>query len=179
MTPLGLWTKNLCAGEDQQQFSSQSVKTLTLKVLYKEVRRKGKCTTSVEMWRVSIHAISAASGCIQSSEVPSAQVATLPVHGYSSLPNYQIAQAVSRRLPTAAARVGSQVRSCGICSEQSGNGGGFLRVLQFPLQIPISPTHLSPGAGTIGQIVTDVPSGFGLTLPQEIKIIKKIVRRRN
>jgi hypothetical protein len=31
-----------------------------------------------------------------------------------------IAQAASRRLPTAAARVRSQVRSCGICGGQSG-----------------------------------------------------------
>jgi hypothetical protein len=51
-----------------------------------------------------------------------------------------IAQAVSRRLPTAAARVRFQVRSCGICDEQSGTGAGFLRVLRFPLPILISPT---------------------------------------
>jgi hypothetical protein len=51
-----------------------------------------------------------------------------------------IAQAVSRWLPTAAARVRSQVRSCGICGGQSGSGAGFLRVLQFPLPILILPT---------------------------------------
>jgi hypothetical protein len=51
-----------------------------------------------------------------------------------------IAQAVSRWLPTAAARVRSQVRSCGIWGGQSGTGAGFLRVLQFPLPILIPPT---------------------------------------
>jgi hypothetical protein len=44
-----------------------------------------------------------------------------------------IAQAVSRRLPTTAARVRAQIRSCGICGGQSDAGAGFLRVLRFPL----------------------------------------------
>jgi hypothetical protein len=46
-----------------------------------------------------------------------------------------IAQAVSRWLPTAAARVWS----CGICGGQRGAGVGFLRVLRFPLPIFIPP----------------------------------------
>jgi hypothetical protein len=51
-----------------------------------------------------------------------------------------IAQAVSRWLSTAAARVRSQIRACGICGGQSGTGAGFLRVLRFPLPILIPPT---------------------------------------
>jgi hypothetical protein len=37
-----------------------------------------------------------------------------------------MAQAVNRRLPTAAARVRARVRSCGICIGQSDTGAGFL-----------------------------------------------------
>jgi hypothetical protein len=51
-----------------------------------------------------------------------------------------IAQAVSPRLPTAAARVRAQIRSYGICCGQSGIGVGLLRVLRFPLPILIPPT---------------------------------------
>jgi hypothetical protein len=53
-----------------------------------------------------------------------------------------IAQPVSRRLPTAAAQVRAQVKSCGICGRQSGTGAGFLLVLRFPLSIFIPPTAL-------------------------------------
>jgi hypothetical protein len=51
-----------------------------------------------------------------------------------------IAQVVSRRLLTAAARVRAQFRSCGICGGQSGTKAGFLRVFRFPLPILIPPT---------------------------------------
>jgi hypothetical protein len=51
-----------------------------------------------------------------------------------------ISQAVSRRLPTATARVRSQVKSCGIYGAQSGTGAGFLRVLLFSFPILIPPT---------------------------------------
>jgi hypothetical protein len=58
---------------------------------------------------------------------------------------HAIAQAVSRRLPTAVAGVRTQVRSCGICDGQSGTGKGFLRVLRFPLPIliPLTIPHSS------------------------------------
>jgi hypothetical protein len=51
-----------------------------------------------------------------------------------------IAQTVSSRLPTEAARVQSQIRSCGVCDGQSGTGAGFLRVLRIPLSVFIPPT---------------------------------------
>jgi hypothetical protein len=64
-----------------------------------------------------------------------------------------IAEAFSRWLPTAAARVHPRVWSSGICGGQSGVGAGFLRVLRFPLPFipPNPPSSQSPGAGTIGQ----------------------------
>jgi hypothetical protein len=65
-----------------------------------------------------------------------------------------IAQAVSRGLPTAAARVHARVCSSGICGGQGGDGAGFLRDLRFPLAIiipPNSPSSQSPRVGTIGQ----------------------------
>jgi hypothetical protein len=60
-------------------------------------------------------------------------------------PGRTIAQAVSRCIPTTAARVQSRVWSSGICGGQSGAGAGFLRVLQFPP--PIFFPSNSPGAG--------------------------------
>jgi hypothetical protein len=47
--------------------------------------------------------------------------------------SHAIAQAVSHRFPTAAARVRAQVRSCWIFGGQSDTGVGFLRELWFPL----------------------------------------------
>jgi hypothetical protein len=76
-----------------------------------------------------------------------------------------IAQAVSRWLPTAAARVRARVWSSGICGEQSGAGAGLLRVLRFPLPVFIpsnSPSSQSPLEGTIGQLVADVLNGPSL-----------------
>jgi hypothetical protein len=51
-----------------------------------------------------------------------------------------MAQAVSRRLPTAVDRPPSQVRLCGICGGQSGIGEIFLLVLRFLLPILIQCT---------------------------------------
>jgi hypothetical protein len=67
---------------------------------------------------------------------------TLPNNGGRA-----IAEAVSRWLPTAVARVQSRVLSSGICGGLSGVGAGFLRVLRFPLPFipPNSPSSQSPG----------------------------------
>jgi hypothetical protein len=51
-----------------------------------------------------------------------------------------MAWAVSRRVPTAAARVRAQVGSCWICGGQSDTRAGFLPVLRFPLPIIIPQT---------------------------------------
>jgi hypothetical protein len=75
------------------------------------------------------------------------------------------AHALSPRLPTAATWVRARVRSCGICGGQSGIGTGLLQVLRFPVPILIPPTapySSSSEAGTIGQLVADVPSGLSL-----------------
>jgi hypothetical protein len=86
-----------------------------------------------------------------------------------------IAQAVSRWLPTATARVRARVRSCRICGGQSGAGARFLRALRFPLPIfipPISPQ--SPSSIIWGWYnrpeVAAVPSGLSPT-PLTIIII--------
>jgi hypothetical protein len=52
-------------------------------------------------------------------------------------------------------------------------GQFFFQVFRFLLPILIPPTaphsSLSSGAGTIGQLVADVPSGLSLTPPKETK----------
>jgi hypothetical protein len=77
-----------------------------------------------------------------------------------------IAQAGSRRLPTAAAWVRARVRSCGICGGQSGTEVGFLQGLRFPLPIFIPPV-VPPSSFTWGwynrPVVAAVPSGLSLT----------------
>jgi hypothetical protein len=102
------------------------------------------------------------------------------VHLRCYLPGVQgsaIAQEVSGRLPTAGAQVRAQVRSCGVCSGQSGTGEEFLRVLQFPLPILIPPiAPHSSSSGTIGQLVADVPSGLSLTPTKETKRTTVCVR---
>jgi hypothetical protein len=70
----------------------------------------------------------------------------LTIHYHPTFRDYRvwigraIAQAVSRRLPTATARVRAQVRAGGICGGHSGTGAGFLRVFRLVLPILIPPT---------------------------------------
>jgi hypothetical protein len=95
----------------------------------------------------------------------------------SEVLGHAIAQAVSRGLPTSAARVRARVWSSRICGGQRGAGAGFLRVLRFspPIFIPPnSPSSQSPGAGKIGQLTADVPSGPSLdSTPQYAKLKKE------
>jgi hypothetical protein len=83
-----------------------------------------------------------------------------------------IAQAVSRWLPTAAARVRARVWSCGIWGGQSGAGEGFLRVFRFPLPIFIPPIYpQSPSSIIWGWYNRPVVAAVSLT--PLIIIIKK------
>jgi hypothetical protein len=69
---------------------------------------------------------------------------TLPFLQYRPNKGRAMSQAVRRHVPTAAARIQSQVRQRGICGGQSGTGAGFLRLLPFPLSIliPLTAPHL-------------------------------------
>jgi hypothetical protein len=84
-----------------------------------------------------------------------------------------IAQVVSRRLPTAAVRVRSKVNHVGFVEDKVALGQVLSEYLGFCCQFSFHPllhTHyLSSGAGTIGQLLADVPSGLSLTPPQETK----------
>jgi hypothetical protein len=85
-----------------------------------------------------------------------------------------VAQADSRWLPTAMAKVRALAGSCGICGGRSGTGAGFHWALRFPLPLIVyrlldTHNHPSSGAGTIGPIVAEVPSGLSLTPPRETK----------
>jgi hypothetical protein len=64
---------------------------------------------------------------------------------YIHLKGRAIAQVVNRQLPTTAAQVWTQVRSCGICGGQSGTREGFLRVprISLPILIPLTAPNSS------------------------------------
>jgi hypothetical protein len=99
-----------------------------------------------------------------------------PLDLLSSGEGRAVVQAVSRWLPTAAARVRARVWSCRICGGQSGAGADFLRVLQFPLSIFISPiAPQSPSSISWDwynrPVATAVSSGLSLT-PIRIIIVK-------
>jgi hypothetical protein len=79
-----------------------------------------------------------------------------------------IAQAFSRRLPTAAVRV-----HVGFGVDKVALGQVFVEYFGFPCQFSfhllLHTHHLSSGAGIIGQLVADVLSGLSLTPLQETK----------
>jgi hypothetical protein len=72
----------------------------------------------------------------------------LPIRKYRGR---AITQAVSHRLPTAAARVRAQLRACGICGGQSGTGQVFSEYFgsscQFSFHRLLHTHHPSSGAG--------------------------------
>jgi hypothetical protein len=74
-----------------------------------------------------------------------------------------VTQAVSRWFPTAAARVGTRARSCGICGGQSGARDFDFLCQSSVHQLFHNHHHLLSWAGTIGQLVTAVPVGHSLT----------------
>jgi hypothetical protein len=89
-----------------------------------------------------------------------------------------IAQAGSHRLPTAAARVRAQVRSCGSLGEQSGIRQIVLRILRSLPPILIAPTAPHSSSTIQGWYnrpdIGYVPKRLGLTPPQETET-KKLV----
>jgi hypothetical protein len=92
-----------------------------------------------------------------------------------------IAQAVSRFVSHRGGPGSSPGLASRICGGQNGAGAGFLRVLRFPLPIfipPNSPPSQSPGAGTIGHTVADVPSGPSMDSTPTMRITKNISRVR-
>jgi hypothetical protein len=66
-----------------------------------------------------------------------------------------------------AAQVQAQVKSCLICGGQSGIGAGFLQVLRPSTDCSTFIIIIIIQAGTIGQLVANVPSELSLTPPQE------------
>jgi hypothetical protein len=96
---------------------------------------------------------------------------TLPLRRLAGI-GRTIAQVVSRRLPTAAARVRARVSLCGIYGGQSGTGTAFFEVLRIPLQIFIPPLAPQLSLAIIWgwynrPVVAAVPNS--LSLPHEEK----------
>jgi hypothetical protein len=92
-----------------------------------------------------------------------------------------IAQADNRCLPTSAARVCAQSVHVGFVVDGVTLGQIFCKYFRFSLPIifpPISPLSYSPGAGTIGQLVADVPSGpSGIPCPTIRFFKRKSIQR--
>jgi hypothetical protein len=87
-----------------------------------------------------------------------------------------MAQAVSRWLPAAAARVRVRVLSSGICVEQSGTVAGFLRTSVSPANLHSTKfSILIMNRGWYNKpVVADVPSGPSIDLTLHYANLKKI-----
>jgi hypothetical protein len=83
------------------------------------------------------------------------------------------AQAVSRRFPTAGTGFEPRSNYVGFVVDKVALGQVFSEYSGFPCQFPfhrlLHTHHLSSGAGTIDQLVADVPSGLSLTPPRKTK----------
>jgi hypothetical protein len=101
-------------------------------------------------------------------------------HNSGGVLGRDIAQAVSLRLPTAAALVEPRSGHVGFVVDKVALWQVFSEYFSFPCQFSFhrllhTHHHLSSGTGTIGQIVADVSSGLSLNQPQETKQKKKEV----
>jgi hypothetical protein len=72
-------------------------------------------------------------------------------------------------------RFESRLHHVGFVMDKVALGQIFFQYFGFPCQFSshrlLHADHLTPGAGTIGQLVTDVTSGLSLTPPQKTKKI--------
>jgi hypothetical protein len=87
-----------------------------------------------------------------------------------------IALEVSRRLPTAEARLRARSDYVRFVVDRVALGQVFSEYFGFPCQFSFhqllhTHNHLSSGAGTIGQLVDDVPSGLSLTPPPYRRVL--------
>jgi hypothetical protein len=82
---------------------------------------------------------------------------------------HAIAQAASRWLPTAAARVRARVWQVGLVVDKMAMGQVFSEYFGFPCQPhfipPTSPSSQSSGTSTIGQYMAAVPRGHPIWTP--------------
>jgi hypothetical protein len=101
------------------------------------VIRQHSITSSV--FKLGASSLMSVHGCLQNKEIMLRLSKCFIKYSYH---DQVIAHVVSRRLPTAAARVRSQARPFRICDRQIGTGVGFLWVLRFPLPILIAPNAL-------------------------------------
>jgi hypothetical protein len=84
-----------------------------------------------------------------------------------------IAQAVSRRLPTAAARLRAWFMSCGNCGRQSDTREGFLRVFRFYLPFRIQPIAPQSSSSIIWGWCNKRNSGRSTKWDHSMRKIKK------